>query len=216
MNRTWSIVGVFLALAFVVAPAAAADDGFQELFNGKDLSGWQNASGGEPGAGWVVEDGAMVRKQRAGDVWTKDRFGDFVLDLEFKTQGNSGVFIRTDNPRDCVQTGIEIQVDRPRDVPNRHSCGALYDLVAPSKEMSRADQWNRMVVTAKDNKITVAINGQQIAEMDLDLWTTPRQNPDGSGNKFGRALKEFKREGHIGLQDHGGAVSYRNIKIKPQ
>ncbi|HUT12825.1 MAG TPA: DUF1080 domain-containing protein [Thermoguttaceae bacterium] len=221
MNRTSSIVGVFLALAFVVGPAlsqaqAADDDGFQELFNGKDLTGWQNASGGEPGGGWVVEDGAMVRKDRAGDVWTKARFGDFVLDLEFKTQGNSGVFIRTDNPRDCVQTGIEIQVDRPGSTPNRHSCGALYDLVAPSKEMSQADQWNRMVVTAKDNKITVAINGEPIAEMDLDLWTTPRQNPDGSGNKFGRALKDFKREGHVGLQDHGAAVSYRNIKIKPQ
>jgi hypothetical protein len=39
-------------------------------------------------------------------------------------------------------------------------------------------------------------------------------NPDGSRNKFRTALKDFKREGYIGFQDHGAAVAYRNVKIK--
>jgi hypothetical protein len=69
--------------------------------------------GDKPGEGWVIEDGALVRKSKAGDIWTKQRFGDFVLQLEFKTKGNSGVFIRTDDPKNNVQTGIEIQVDKP-------------------------------------------------------------------------------------------------------
>ena len=91
----------------------------------------------------------MVRKSAGGDIWTKDRYGDFVLELEFKTAGNSGVFIRTDNPKDNVQTGIEIQVDVPRGKPGKHSVGAIYDLVAPTKENAKKDDWNQLMITAK-------------------------------------------------------------------
>jgi hypothetical protein len=218
MNRSSRVVVFLLACAcgFGLAHQVGAADekGWQDLFNGKDLSGWQNASGGQPSAGWVVEDGAVVRKPGAGMIWTKDRFGDFVLDLEFRTEGNSGVFIRTDNPKDCVQTGIEMQVDRPRKSPTKHSCGAAYDLLAPSKSMAK-EGWNHAVIKAVDNKITIQLNGEQIIDMDLNRWTEPQKNPDGSRNKFRTALKDFKREGHIGLQDHGATVAYRNIKIKP-
>jgi hypothetical protein len=206
---------VFAGFAIPAGGAAdTADDGFQPLFNGKDLTGWTNAGGKAPGAGWVVEDGALVRKAGGGDIWTKDRFGDFVLDLEFKTAGNSGVFIRTDKTTDNVQTGIEVQVDNPAKTPGKHSVGAIYDLVAPVKINAKKGDWNRMVVTARGNLLTVVINGEPIAEMDLDKWTEAGKNPDGTKNKFKTALKDFKRDGHIGFQDHGAAVSYRNVRIK--
>ena len=216
MNRILSVAAVMgvviFGLGLVCSDASAAD--WQVLFDGKDLSAWQNAGGGEPGKGWVIKDQAMVRTQGAGDIWSKARFGDFVLELEFQTDGNSGVFFRTDNPRNCVQTGIEMQVLQPAGNPGKHSCGAMYDLLAPTKEASKAGEWNHVVITAKDNKITVEMNGEQIIDMDLNQWTEARQNPDGSRNKFGTALKDFKREGHIGFQDHGGNVMYRNVKIK--
>jgi len=223
MQRLSRSIAIALALclcATLVPRLSAAEKGqadWRQLFNGKDFSGWQNASGGKPGAGWAVEDGAMVRKSSAGDVWTNERFGNFVLDLEFKTEGNSGIFIRTDKPDDCVQTGLEIQVLGPSrgGKPSKGSCGALYDAQAPTKDVVKAGQWNRCTITAAGSRITVEMNGEKIVDVDLDRWDTPGKNPDGSNNKYRNALKDFKREGHVGLQDHGAVVAYRNLKIKP-
>ena len=93
-------------------------------------------------------------------------FGDFVLDLEFKTEGNSGVFIRTGNPRDNVQTGIEIQIYKPMK-PSRHSTGAVYDAQAPTKDLVKLGQWNRMVITAKGS---IFVNG---VEFETNKSTEP-------------------------------------------
>ncbi len=193
--------------------ANRAPEGWITLFDGKGLDAWVNRAGERPSPGWVIEDGALARKASAGDVWTKQRFGNFMLELEFRTQGNSGVFIRTDNPKDNVQTGIEIQIDKPGR-PGKHSVGAVYDLLAPT-ENAATTNWNQMVITVKDNTLQVDLNGHRIINMDLDRWSEPGKNPDGSKNKFKAALKNFKREGHIGLQDHGSEVAYRNIRIKP-
>ncbi|HET6573596.1 MAG TPA: DUF1080 domain-containing protein [Fimbriiglobus sp.] len=200
-----------VAFAVAAAPAAAQDG--KPLFNGTDFAGWRKADGKPVASGWIVKDGAMVRNSPGGDIWTAGRYGDFVLELEFKTTGNSGVFIRTDNPKDNVQTGIEVQVDVPRGKPNKHSVGAIYDLVAPTKENARKDDWNKLKITAVGSKLAVEVNGEPVAEMDLDKWTQGNKNPDGSPNKYKTALKDFKREGHIGLQDHGAKVAYRNIRI---
>ena len=202
------------AIAATRSTDALDGDGWQVLFDGKNLHAWQNARGGQPGAGWVLEDGAMVRKQRAGDIWTKERFGDFVLDLEFNTQGNSGVFIRTDRPTDNVQTGIEIQVYNPTDRLGTHSCGAVYDCLAPSRTSSRRTNGTGWSSRHAITRLCVEMNGQQIIDMDLNQWTEAGKNPDGTRNKFRNAMKDFKREGHIGMQDHGAAVAYRNVRIK--
>jgi hypothetical protein len=206
---------LFSSNAAQAEDAAAQKDGegWITLFGGDSLAGWTDRNGDKPGEGWVIEDGALVRKERAGDIWTKQRFGDFVLTLEFKTKGNSGVFIRTDDPKNNVQTGIEIQVDKPGG-PNTHSVGAAYDLQAPTKNAAK-DDWNRLVITARDNLLQVELNGEQIIDMDLDRWTEAGKNPDGGNNKYRTALKDFKREGHIGFQDHGAEVAYRNVKLKP-
>ena len=181
------------------------------LFSGKDLAGWTDAAAGE--TKWAVEDGTMTGQKGSGDIWTKARYGNFVLELEFKTTGNSGVFFRTDNPKDNVQTGIEIQVDNPGG-PHKHSVGAIYDLVPPTKNAGKKDDWNKYTITANGPTITVELNGEKVAEMNLDQWTEAGKNPDGSGNKYKKALKDWKREGHIGFQDHGHKVWYRNVRIK--
>jgi len=58
------------------------------------------------------------------------------------------------------------------------------------------------------------LNGEQVIDVDLNEWTEAHKNPDGSKNKYDTAYKDMPRVGHIGFQDHGHSVSYRNIKIK--
>lgn len=213
ITRTLVVSCALSLLIFLSATRAADEKGWIALFNGKNLDAWTDPAGQKPSDGWVIEDGVLIRKTKAGDIWTKQRYGDFILELEFKTEGNSGVFIRTDNPKDNVQTGIEIQVDKPR-LPGKHSVGAVYDLQAPSKNAA-TDGWNKMVITAQGSMLKVQLNDEQVIDIDLDRWTEAGLNPDGTKNKFKTALKNFKREGHIGFQDHNHAVAFRNIRLKP-
>jgi hypothetical protein len=176
----------------------------------------------KPGS-WGVEDGVLARKgtgKNRGDIWTDDTYGDFILDLEFKLaeHTNSGVFVRTGDSHDPVQTGIEIQVYDSHSKPEvgTHDCGAVYDCLAPSKNMTKEPgQWNHCTITCIANKIYVILNGEQIIDMDLDLWTEPGKNPDGTKNKYKKPYKDMPRVGHIGFQDHGHPVWYRNIRIRP-
>ncbi len=220
---------VQLALACLALPSAAvkgADneltaeekkEGYLLLFNGKDLQGWHRTSTGL--GGWHVEDSALCLGKDGGMLYADKLYDHFVLKMDFKlSKGcNSGVFLRVGDPRDEVQTGLEIQVldDHGRQ-PSRNSCGSIYDLVAPSKNVTRlAGEWNSFVIAANKNWITVALNGEKIAEINVDEWDQPGQRPDGSKHKYKRAIKDFPRQGLIGLQDHGREVCYKNIKLKP-
>lgn len=204
-----------LAMGLTAAGLAQADDAkWITLFDGTDLSAWQNRDGGPPSDGWVIEDNAVTRKVPAGYIWTKEQFGDFVLELEYKTEGNSGVFFRTGDLKNHVQTGLEMQILRPTENPNRGSVGSIYDAAAPSKTAA-VDGWNRVVITAEGSRVSVVMNGEQIIDIDLDQWTESGKNPDGSKNKYRTALKDFPRKGHIGLQEHGDVVSFRNIRVRP-
>lgn len=206
------VVSSVIVSAQPPAAAGSAAGAAVSLFNGKDLTGWTDAAGGP--SKWAVEDGTMTGQKGSGDIWTKARYANFVLEVEFKTTGNSGVFFRTADPKDNVQTGIEIQVDNPGG-PDKHSVGAIYDLVPPVKNAGKKDDWNKYVITANGPNITVELNGEKVSSMNLDQWTQAGRNPDGSGNKYQKALRDWKREGHIGFQDHGHKVWYRHVTIKP-
>jgi 3-keto-disaccharide hydrolase len=207
-------IGSILILTGIAVFLNSCSSTPQSLIN-SDLSNFTY----KPGA-WTVEDGVLAR-QGGGDIWTKEQYGNFILDLEFKVDKgtNSGIFIRTGNPKDCVQTGLEIQVydSYGRDKPGKHDCGAVYDCLAPSKNpIKEAGQWNHMTITANGPIITIVMNGEPIINMNVDLWTEPHKNPqDDSKNKFNNAIKDFPRVGYIGFQDHGKPVWYRNVTIMP-
>ncbi|MEW6307039.1 MAG: DUF1080 domain-containing protein [Verrucomicrobiota bacterium] len=212
-------LALFTGLALLTSLSAPAADkkGWVTLFDGKNLDHWTlNTEGG-----WIIEDGVLgaVPGKKNNYVWTKDTFGDFELDLEFKMSEkcNSGVFFRTD-PKNPVQGGFEIQVfdSHGKTELSAHDCGALYDAVIPSVNAAKpAGEWNRMQISAKGAMVKVVLNGKTVVEADLDKWTEGNLNPDGTKNKFKTALKDLPRTGYIGFQDHGHPVWFRNVKIKP-
>lgn len=170
--------------------------------------------------GWEFKDGVLSALGN-DDIWTKELYGDFVLDLEFKlaTETNSGVFVRTGSLENWLHTAIEVQVldSYGKATPNREDCGAIFDCLEPSKNaVKKPGEWNRYTITCQANKINVVLNGQPIIDMDLNRWTDAHKNPDGTPNKFNTAYKDMPREGHIGLQYHGHPIWYRNVKIKVQ
>jgi hypothetical protein len=214
-NALLSTAMLLASLSTVVsAQTAGSTPGKQiVLFDGSSLDSWQMD---KPG-GWIIHDGDM-ELAKGGYIWTKEKFGNFILKAEFKIpkDANSGIFFRTGDIRDPVQTGMEMQVydNPPHDKPVKNDCGALYDLVAPSAlVMKPIGQWNSVVLTCKNSMVTIEMNGKKIVTADLDKWTTPHKNPDGTENKFDKALKDFPREGYIGFQDHGSPLWYRNVKL---
>ena len=214
----------FLAAALLAGCSTPPQgDGFVSLFDGKDLSAWQMG----PGSAWTVEEGVIAlpnrtdgKEHNAEYLWTKETYGDFVLELEFRVpeQANSGVFFRTSDLKDPVYTGFEMQVANSfgrEQLSRTGTAGAIYDCQAPSKNAVRKPgEWNHARVTCRGPRIEVVLNGEPVVDMDLDRWTEPQKNPDGSKNKFPRAMKDFARTGYVGLQDHGRPVWYRNVRIK--
>src|SRR3954469_12465680 len=213
----WKKLAEVMMVLLLVMPGVSAEKKgeWRELFNGKDLSGWRL----NPTNYWVVKDGEIGWKESAVDLWTEEEFGDFVLELEFKCSAgcNSGVFIRTGDIKDNVQSGIEVQIwdSVGKTKMEKHYCAAIYDALEPSKNTEKPiGEWNAMRITARGQFIQVDLNGEKVIDMDLDRWSEAGKNPDGTPNKFKKPLKEFPRKGFIGLQDHHKAVWFRNIRIK--
>jgi hypothetical protein len=224
MCRLLPSLGLAALLGLTCRCAPAADneltrqekqDGWQLLFNGKDVTGWR-CNNGKPIAS-KIENDALVPYHSGGYLIIHEKqFGDFILqcDVKMDRECNSGVFFRVGDPKDPVQSGFEAQV--ASDVgTGYHDFGALYDLVAPKKPRLRgAGDWNTMTITCKGPRISIAVNGETIVEANCDEWTEPGRGPDGRKNKFERAVKDFPRKGYVGFQDHGHKVWFKNVKIK--
>ena len=196
---------------FNTVAASLKPTGWKELF-APDLSNADFAPGS-----WVFQDG-VLELIGGDDIWTKAKYGDFVLDFDFKVERrtNSGVFLRAADHEWLPWVEVQVGDTYGRDI-SRHICGAWFDVQAPTvNAMLPAGQWNRMTIRAEGPKIQVVLNNQKIIDVNLDNWTEAGKNPDGSANKFDIAYKDLPRTGFLGLQDHrdGTKVWYRNVKIK--
>jgi hypothetical protein len=184
-----------------------AEDGFKPMFNGKDLTGWKT------NGNWVVEEGNVITLMpRPGESgWTRyddylrteKKYGDFILDLEFKFDkaGNSGVFMRIGDTKNHVESGMEVQILDTHGLknPGHHDCGGLIKTQGPSKNMVKpAGEWNRYTITLIGSQLKVVLNGEQIQDLDLSKG----------------AMKDRPLTGYISFQDEAKRIWYRNVKIK--
>ena len=189
-----------------------------------DTTGWKDLfvadlSNTAAAGGWGFINGELVAKDH-DTLWTKDSYGDFILDLEFKVakESNSGVFLRSGDIKN-VLSALEIQVHDSADGSKYGMVAAIYDAMPPIKSMAKpVGEWNHFTITCKGSKVSVLFNGELVIDANLDNWPEVGKNPDGTPNKFKKALKDYARSGPIGLQGlHGKAqapVWYRNVKIK--
>lgn len=202
------------------------------LFDGKTFEGWRLYGGEQAGKAWKIEDESLVfyppaerPEGKSYNLITEEQFTNFELSLEWKIAqaGNSGIFwgiLESDQYGQPYQTGPEIQVLDNQGHPDAQNgpdrtAGALYDMVPPSSDQTKpAGEWNECIlhVNHHTGKGWVKMNGTLIVEFPVvgegwDALVKDSKFADWQG--FGAYPK-----GHLGLQDHGDTVAFRNIKIK--
>ncbi len=194
--------------------------GWRLLFDGKTTSGWRNYGKPAISAGWTVQDGALTRTGAGGDIITTDEFKNFELSIDWKIEigGNSGIFYRASEDTDAIYwNAVEMQVlddaKHPDGQDRMTSAGAAYDLYpSPAGHVHPGGEWNSARLIVNGNHVEHWLNGFKLLEYELG---SPDWNSKVAASKFKPHLRFGKNaQGHIGLQDHGNVVAYRNIKIR--
>lgn len=202
MRQATCVVGIILAVMAVSVVASAAEEGWVPLFNGKDLTGWQNARNAAGENKWAVEDGALTNVATGhdgNDIGTAGTFKDFELKLEYKTvkDGNSGVYLRG---------RVEIQVldSFGKNPPGKGDDGAIYDQFPPKENASKpVGEWNALEVSYVGDVVNAKLNGKVIQDKQQVVKVTGGALPGG-----------VNEAGSLMLQGNHGKVWYRNIMIK--
>lgn len=205
------------------------NDGWQLLFDGESTEHWRGYGMDDfPSEGWGIEDSALVfRAPESGssglDIITKETYSDFELTLDWMISegGNSGIFYHVlEQDRAIYWSGPEFQIldnenhpDASQGVNGNRKSASLYDLIpAQPQNTNPFGEWNSVRIISDGPIIQHWQNGEKVVEFERwnQEWFDMLHN-----SKF-NCYPEFGaiRNGHIGLQDHGDEVKFRNIKIR--
>jgi hypothetical protein len=199
---------------------AQVADGWELLFDGQDASAWwRGYRQPELPKGWVVREGMLIR-EGGGDIVTRAKFDDFDLYVDWRVGvgGNSGIFFNASEDGHAIwETAPEMQildnVGHSNGISALQSAGANYALHAPPVDSSRvAGKWNRARIRVEGNHVQYWLNGVKTADYVIgsDDW-----NARVAGSKFTHMpMYGTQANGHIGLQDHGDRVEFRNMRIR--
>jgi hypothetical protein len=191
------------------------------LFDGTSLKDWKGFKTDTVPAGWKIEDGTLAKDALVSDIVSRDEFGDFELELEWKIgeAGNSGIFYRGTEEYDKVYwSAPEYQLlddIKGADNKTRLTCaGAAYALYpSPAGHLKPVGEWNRTRIVARGSHIEHWLNDVKLLEYELGSpdWTAKvKASKFGAYPNYGRAVR-----GRIAMQgDHDGSLAFRNIKIR--
>jgi acetyl esterase/lipase len=188
-----------------------AAQGFQSLFNGKDLTGWAGAVDD-----FEVRDGAIVCKaNKGGELFTQDDYDDFAARLEFKLPpgGNNGLAIRypgTGQPYLTAMCEVQVLDDTAEmyaQLDPRQYHGSAYGMVPAFRGYLRpVGAWNYEEVTVVGPKIKVELNGSIILDADLSQVTEFKDNTPHPGKD--------RTSGRFGFAGHNDPVTFRNVAVR--
>jgi hypothetical protein len=212
------LAGSAIAAPNTLTPAEKAA-GWKLLFDGKTLDGWRGFKAAAPDRGWQVKDGALGPDPKTSkDLLSKDQFGDFELSFQWKisSKGNSGVMFHViEQGEETYQSGPEYQIlDNAHGEPPLEQAASLFALYAPTTDATRPPgDWNQGKLTVRHGHVEHWLNGMKVVEYDLG---SPDFKARVAKSKF-RQWPQFASSavGHIALQNHGDAVWFRDLKIRP-
>jgi hypothetical protein len=198
------------------------DNGWELLFNGKNLDGWKGLVGNPISRAkmsadsllkaeavanvnaqndWVVEDGLLIFTGHGDNLCTKKMYGDFEMYVDWKitAKGDAGIYLRG-SPQ------VQIWDTSRREVGAQVGSGGLYNNQKnQSKPTAVLDnkigEWNTFHIIMKGERVTVYLNGQKVTDNVL------------LENYWDRKIPIFPKEA-IELQAHGTYVAYRNIYVR--
>jgi len=190
---------------------------WQQLFNGKDLTGWEQVGPGE----FVVEDGLLKTVGGMGMIlYPAEKFSDVVFKVVFKVKdndSNSGVFIRLPekpaDAMDAVNHGYEVQIDNgTRHVGGEYHCtGVLYSLTkAKAHPQNKAGEWNTMEIKLDGLTTIVHVNGTLVTQF-TEGDEVPPKTRDFEPDRGPRPSS-----GYMGLQNHDdlSTAYFKEVAVK--
>ncbi len=169
-----------------------------ELFNGRDLEGWQPTFPGR-GVDWSVKDGITKNAFKASDIRTAETFWNFELHAEYRYEkgSNSGIGLRG---------RYEVQIEDTAGLPiDGHSQGGIYSRLPPAVQAAKAaGEWQTLDVRLVGRIVTVKLNGQVTVDHKvIEGPTAMCFDPDEA------------MPGPIAVQGDHGVVEFRKLTITP-
>lgn len=228
-----------VAAEVVTTPNTLTDqeqkDGWILMFDGESTTGWREYDAEAfPEKGWSIEDGSLKCSNSGmgeagfgGDIMYDKQFTNFHFKVDYMIEegGNSGIFFLARElegkkiwytaPEYQILDNMSTHIDNTLGKDGNRRAGSLYDLIPPHPQNFKGPMvWNSAEIISYEGTIAFKMNGE--TTLEFHLWTDEWKEMIANSKfpEFNPDFADVAKTGYIGLQDHGHAVWFRNIKIR--